>query len=216
MRGVPRGVAAALFIVVAELSRAHVVARPVVARVVHRVRECGAVRSRAGQDVMLVRHVAYAIDTLFLFTECDLLAESVSRPRLIDRVAMKRPEVPGDHLAISGTNGAPGRLLFFNGNRSHKILTGTTAIKERTWNHVVLVRNGKGIRVYLNGNIEPEIAGEAEFGNRRGGDRIFVGGSSDNFVNLEGKIDEVAVYRRALGPEEVVGHFKASGALVDR
>src|SRR4026208_1146349 len=100
MRGVPRGVAAALFIVVAELSRAHVVARPVVTRVVHRVRECGAVRARAGQDVMLVRHVAYAIDTLFLFTECDLLAESVSRPRLIDRVAMKRPEVPGDHLAV--------------------------------------------------------------------------------------------------------------------
>ncbi|MEO8428838.1 MAG: LamG-like jellyroll fold domain-containing protein [Verrucomicrobiota bacterium] len=120
----------------------------------------------------------------------------------------------GDHLAIGGTNDVPGRLLFFNGNRLTKILTGRTAIKERTWNHVVLVRDGKKVRAYLNGNIEPEISGEAEFGYSHEVERIFIGGSSDNLANLEGKIDEVGLYNRALAPEEVSGHFDASGLLL--
>ena len=134
---------------------------------------------------------------------------------LFSREADGKTNAPGDHLAISGTNDAPGRLVFSNGNRSNKILTGTTAIKERTWNHVVLVRDGKTVRAYLNGNIKPEISGDAEFGSTPSLERIFIGGSRDNFANLEGKIDEVAVYNHALAPEEVIGHFKASGLSVD-
>jgi hypothetical protein len=63
---------------------------------------------------------------------------------LFSRDADGKTSAWGDRLAISGTNGPPGGLLFFNGNRSNKILTGKTAIKERTWNHVVLVRDSKG------------------------------------------------------------------------
>jgi hypothetical protein len=128
----------------------------------------------------------------------------------------EKSSAPGDHLTIGGTNDAPGRFLFFNGNPSNKILTGKTAIKERIWNHVALVREGKSVRAYLNGNVESEITGEAEFGYPRDVERIFIGGSSDNFANFEGKIDEVAVYNRALASEEVIGHFKASGMSSER
>ena len=135
---------------------------------------------------------------------------------MFSREADGKTSAPGDHLAIGGTNDAPGRLLFFSGNRSNKVLTGKTGIKERTWNRVVLVRDGNTVRAYLNGNIEPELSGEVEFGFAPNVEHVFIGGSGDNFANLEGKIDEVAVYNRALAPEEVIGHFKASGVSIDR
>lgn len=40
---------------------------------------------------------------------------------------------------------------------------------------------------------------------------VFIGGRCDNYANFEGKVDEVAVYPRALKPEEIGAHFKVSG-----
>ena len=38
-----------------------------------------------------------------------------------------------------------------------------------------------------------------------------MGGRSDNRDNFEGKLDEVAVYERALSPEEVRVHHRIAG-----
>jgi hypothetical protein len=81
----------------------------------------------------------------------------------------------------------------------------------RTWNHVVLVRDGRDVRVYLNGNPQPDIAGEIDMTVPTNGAEVFVGGRNDNFANYEGKIDEVSVYDRALTAREVSAHFRASG-----
>ena len=77
----------------------------------------------------------------------------------------------------------------------------------KTWNHVVLVREGRKMRVYLNG--KPEISGESD--PAAGADLFIVGrpGASESF---EGKIDEVAVYRRALSAEEIERHFRSAGS----
>ena len=83
---------------------------------------------------------------------------------------------------------------------------GNTTIKTKTWNHVVLVRLGRKIEVYLNGNPTPEIAGEMEVGFASSGTGIFVGGRSDNQYNFEGKISDVAIYDRCLTIEEVTRH----------
>ncbi|NQT50397.1 LamG domain-containing protein, partial [bacterium] len=118
---------------------------------------------------------------------------------------------PGDHLGIGGTHSAQGKLLFFNGNRHNEALGGSTAIALRTWNHVVLVREGKRVAVYLNGNPTPEIVSEAAVSLPPDAREVFLGGRCDNLCNFEGKIDEVAVYPRALTPEEVAKHFAAAG-----
>jgi hypothetical protein len=122
-------------------------------------------------------------------------------------------QAAGDHLGIGGTHtpAATGRLIFFNGNQLDQLLVGKTRIPLRTWNHVVLVRDGKRVTVYLNGNTLPEIDGQIEIGYESGVEQLLFGGRSDNFANFEGKIDEVAVYDRALTPEEVLGHYKVSG-----
>ena len=123
------------------------------------------------------------------------------------------PSAAGDHLGVGGTHSPEftGKLIFFNGNERDTVLAGRTDIAWREWHHVVLVRAGRRVTVYLNGNPTPEIAGEADSTLAPEEKAFFVGGRSDNFANWEGKLDEVAVYDRALKPEEVVAHYRASG-----
>ncbi len=44
-------------------------------------------------------------------------------------------------------------------------------------------------------------------------DEIFLGGRSDRLFGLEGRLDEVALYDRALTADEVTAHFAVAGAL---
>ncbi len=119
---------------------------------------------------------------------------------------------PGDHLGIGGTHlpTTTGQLIVFNGNRLDELLVGNTTITLRTWNHVVFVRDGKKVDVFLNGNPEPEISGEIEIGYPDGVEQLLIGGRNDDFANFEGKIDEVAVYDRVLSAEEIVLHYRTS------
>jgi len=118
----------------------------------------------------------------------------------------------GDHLGIGGTHNkkATGRLIFFNGNKLDELLIGTAKLKPNTFNHVVLVRDARRVRVYLNGSATPDISGRAAPGCPPEVRQVFIGGRNDNFANFEGRIDEVSVYNRALEPEEVAGHYKAA------
>jgi hypothetical protein len=104
-----------------------------------------------------------------------------------------------DKLMIAGKGATPGRLLFSR-------ITGKTEIRPKTWNHVALVRDGRMARVYLNGALE--ISGDVPLEPAGG---FYIGGQDSSSDTLEGKIDEVAVYRRALKPEEIARRHKLSG-----
>ncbi|MCU0980410.1 MAG: LamG domain-containing protein, partial [Pirellulaceae bacterium] len=110
-----------------------------------------------------------------------------------------------------GTSTATGRLIVFNGNRGNELLAGTTLLPLRSWNHVVLVRQGDTVRVYLNGAREPEIEGRLPptFPDHCG--QIFVGARNERFAPFQGRIDQVAIYDRPLRPDEVAAHFAVSG-----
>ena len=135
---------------------------------------------------------------------------------VVSRGANGANGAPGDHLGIGGTHVAPGKLIVFNGNRRNEVLTGVTEIPPRTWNHVLMVRAGKKIRVYLNGAVKPEVEGDLAITYAAGNADLFIGGRNDNFANFRGRIDQVAVYRRALPPEEFAAHFKASGLSLQK
>lgn len=119
----------------------------------------------------------------------------------------------GEHLGIGGTYrpGHAGRLMLFNGNERNDVLVGRTVLALRAWHHVVLVRDGARVRVHLDGRAEPEMAGEFAADVPAGARGLFFGGRNDNLYNFEGKLDEVAVYARALGAEEIAAHYQASG-----
>ena len=110
----------------------------------------------------------------------------------------------GDHLGIGGTATTPGKLVFQHGNGTqHAPLVGKTTIDRWTWNHVVLVRDGDKVRVYLHGNSEPEIEVEAIRSSPIELKQFFFGGRSDNADNWEGRLDEIAVFDRALSADEI-------------
>jgi hypothetical protein len=96
-----------------------------------------------------------------------------------------------DALTIAGQGPSAGRLLF-SGN------TGRSEIIPKTWNHVAVVRQGRRVRVYLNG--VPEIMATVA---PASGSNLYIGSSGSGSDTLEGKIDEVSVYYRALTSTEI-------------
>ncbi len=132
---------------------------------------------------------------------------------LLSRGQAGDAQAAGDHLGIGGTSipEAAGKLFFFNGNARNQLLLGRTFLPERTWHHVALVRSGNRVVVYLDGNEKPEIEGVAEMTGVLDGGEVFLGGRNDGFAGLEGKVDEVAFFDRALGARAVAAHFEASG-----
>ena len=60
------------------------------------------------------------------------------------------------------------------------------------------MRDEKRVRVYLNGQLEIETTATAATSSQ-----LFWGGRSDNDSNWEGRLDEIALFDRALSTGEV-------------
>ena len=121
------------------------------------------------------------------------------------------PRALGEHLGISGTHGdvPPGRLFFYTGNEVGRLVHGQTVLEFRDWHHVVLVRGPGELKVYLDGKLEIESKLEWTI-DQPAKLPVFIGGRSDKLFGFEGKLDEVAVFDRALSAAEVAAQFKVS------
>jgi Concanavalin A-like lectin/glucanases superfamily len=116
----------------------------------------------------------------------------------------------GANFGIGGTRIAPSCLFFTAGATDDRIHSGKTEIAPKTWHHVGLVRNGRRVTIYLDGRPKPEIDVDVavEPGRRPGW--LSIGGPADDGSAFEGKIDEVALYDRALTADEFVEHVQAA------
>lgn len=117
---------------------------------------------------------------------------------------------PGEHLGIGGTQSHSGKLFVFNGNEKEALLAGKTALGVKKWHHVAMVRRGNEVVVHLDGR--EEIRGELE-ATHAGTRDFFFGGRCDSFSNLEGRLDELAFYDRALRGDEVRTLYAASAPM---
>jgi hypothetical protein len=104
----------------------------------------------------------------------------------------------GENLGIGGKGGHSGRLVFQHGSSETTQVAGKTVIPRWEWQHLAFVRHGNQVRVYLNGSLELEAQSAASTSAE-----FFVGGRSDGADSWEGRLDEVAVFDRALSAEEV-------------
>ena len=104
----------------------------------------------------------------------------------------------GEHLGLAGQGPHAGRLVFQRGPAAEARLAGRTVVPRWTWRHVALVRDAGAVRVYLDGDLELE--GKAAPGTVA---ETMFGGRSDNDSNWEGRLDEVAVFPRALDAREI-------------
>ena len=107
----------------------------------------------------------------------------------------------GDHLGVGGAAGHAGKLVFFTGDDSAAAVAGRTAIPRWTWQHVVLVRDGGTVRIYLDGQLEIETRTAAP--RAPAADHFFFGGRSDGDSSWEGRLDEIAFFHRALTAADV-------------
>jgi hypothetical protein len=108
----------------------------------------------------------------------------------------------GDHFGIGGVSGQTGRLIFFHGKDPANAVGGRTEVPRWQWQHVTFARDGENVRGYLNGHLEFET--KAPLGALSEVPQCFFGGRSDNDSNWEGRLDEIAVFDRALTAEEIV------------
>jgi Concanavalin A-like lectin/glucanases superfamily len=116
-----------------------------------------------------------------------------------------RDKTPGDTLGLNASD----RLAFAHGaGKPDAGLVGKTEIAPKTWHHVALVRQGRQVRVYLDGN--PEIQGEADADASGLGSTFTLGDRLAPSAAFEGKLDEVAIYDRALTADEIAEHVKAA------
>ena len=112
----------------------------------------------------------------------------------------------GEHLGLGGSETEPGRIIWKHGNAPAEV--GHTSIERWTWSQLILVRTENRIRCFLAGQIEPEI----DIVTRPtsvSASHLFVGGRSDNESNFEGRIDEVAIFDRAMTDTELATFLNA-------
>jgi hypothetical protein len=107
-------------------------------------------------------------------------------------------------LGIGGTARGQGRLIFTSENAA---VEGKTEIPMWSWRHVALVRDGEKVSVYLDGKLEAEAAGAAP----AAAPDLYFGGSVAGEAGFEGKLDEIAVWPRALTLEEIARRVVSSG-----
>lgn len=115
----------------------------------------------------------------------------------------------GDHLALHDHNDG-NRYFSYQTAKSglHRLEVGK--VERWTWNHLAVARSGHSFYLFLNGNHLITHSGQnletPSF------DTLFFGGSSSHDTNFEGRIDEIAVFDRALSAETIREVFQKTNA----
>lgn len=121
-----------------------------------------------------------------------------------------------EKVLLPRTNGPEGALVheshsFWHQRGWNSQSHGGTAVALKAWNHLVFARDREQVRVFLNGNPAPEISTRTQIPDAANDPEFVIGGEwHATESSFEGKIDEVAIYNRALTPREVARHFQAA------
>lgn len=106
-----------------------------------------------------------------------------------------------EFLGLGGAENHPGKLIFESGEGVKAV--GKSVLDRWTWHQIAFVRKGDTIQIFLNGNSEPEIAIKENGNFPARYSNLFFAGRSDQKDNWEGRLDEIAVFSRALSLEEL-------------
>ncbi len=123
----------------------------------------------------------------------------LSAPGRIDRAvyfAGGRLEVPLDRLPETYTL----ELWFWNGSPE---------ATPRTWRHLAWVRDGRKTTLYVDGDPKVDASSARSI---EGFTERFIGTRAGGRAGIEGKVDEVALYDRALDAAEIAAHLRAARA----
>lgn len=97
------------------------------------------------------------------------------------------------------------QLITENGDRSEFLEYPEGAVRHREWNHVAGTWDGKMVRLYVGGELQDEVAFDAdEYGPLKSIDELGIGKRSTNtYAWFDGVIDDVRVYDTALDADSL-------------
>lgn len=103
----------------------------------------------------------------------------------------------GVSLGIAGKGDHAGKLVLETADAT--LTYGKTPIERWEWANIVLVRTDDMVRIYLNGQLEIEAQADSTAAT----EQAYIGGHANDTSNWEGRLDEVAIFNRALSLEEI-------------
>lgn len=130
------------------------------------------------------------------------------RPIVGDLFSLGREGEPDERLRLVAEDGVA-HFELLGGLPNRPTARSKNEIPPKTWNHLALVRNGKSIRLYLNGKEKPEFDTQMPSLGDELHRELYIGGTRLGENNFEGKIDEISFYRRALNFSEIQAHYTA-------
>jgi hypothetical protein len=118
----------------------------------------------------------------------------------------------GPRLSLAGSAGPSGRLVLRAGRGPQPVASGTRAVPVKTWCHLALVVDGGSVAVHRDGGPAAELSAERGAFGDFPTDPLFLGGDPGRTATWEGKLDEVAVFDRALSGAEIAAHARSRAA----
>ena len=119
--------------------------------------------------------------------------------------------VAGD-LVVPGRSGVrlslTDRLVLRDGSAAKPVAVGVKPVALRTWHHVALVVDGNTVSATLDGGPTADLSARRDAFDTLPTGPLFIGGDPARAATWEGKLDEVAVFDRALGPDEIAAHAR--------
>jgi hypothetical protein len=107
-----------------------------------------------------------------------------------------------------------GKLEFVlartDGNGHWIVVASATTLASQTWYHLVGTYDGAALRIYINGQPEGTVpyAGGYELPHNNATIAYLKRATGETMNRLNGKIDEVRLYRYALSPQEVMARYQ--------
>ena len=115
------------------------------------------------------------------------------------------------HWALMVRGPDVGAYLNIGGGEANMLeaWSGDEPLELNTWHHIACTYDGEDLRAYCDG----EQVAETKIGRERtpGATPLSIARRQDGYNTFTGRIDEVAVYDRALTPDEVKARFEAGG-----
>lgn len=124
--------------------------------------------------------------------------------------AKDRDNGPRIHAGINGIDDHSFKVQLYNGNKGCEAVIGGNAIDH--WYHAVMVITNSYFKIYINGK---EVARKDNTMNFSGSNScdLYLGQMSfDGWYPLDGCLDELRIYNRALSDSEAAGLFFSTGS----
>ena len=99
------------------------------------------------------------------------------------------------------TPGGKIRGFVYTAPGAAAVAQGTTVMKEDTWHHVAMVYDGDEVRIYLDGELDGEVARSGDINENEAS--VWIGKKANENIWIDGMLDEIRILNIAITEEQI-------------